>query len=73
MAGLLSNGVWTGVPLAAILKECGLKSEAREVVFLGADLKREEVPGRQPRVRRPTAAACTCRMRSIPTPCSPFT
>lgn len=42
MAGLLSNGVWTGVPLAAILKECGLQPEAREVVFLGADLEREK-------------------------------
>jgi DMSO/TMAO reductase YedYZ molybdopterin-dependent catalytic subunit len=42
MAGLLSNGVWTGVPLAALLKESGLKPEAREVVFLGADLEREK-------------------------------
>jgi len=42
MAGLLSNGVWTGVPLAALLKECGVKAEAREVVFLGADLEREK-------------------------------
>jgi len=42
MAGLLSNGVWTGVPLAAVLKECGVKPEAREVVFLGADLEREK-------------------------------
>lgn len=42
MAGLLSNGVWTGVPLAALLKECGLKPEAREVVFLGADLEKEK-------------------------------
>jgi DMSO/TMAO reductase YedYZ molybdopterin-dependent catalytic subunit len=42
MAGLLSNGVWTGVPLAAVLTECGVKPEAREVVFLGADLEREK-------------------------------
>jgi DMSO/TMAO reductase YedYZ molybdopterin-dependent catalytic subunit len=42
MAGLLSNGVWTGVPLAAILKECGVKPEAREVVFLGEDLEKEK-------------------------------
>jgi len=42
MAGLLSNGVWTGVPLAAVLKECGVKPEAREVVFLGADLEKEK-------------------------------
>ncbi len=42
MAGLLSNGVWTGIPLAAVLKECGVKAEAREVVFLGADLETEK-------------------------------
>ncbi len=42
MAGLLSNGVWTGIPLAAVLKEAGIKPEAREVVFLGADLEREK-------------------------------
>jgi DMSO/TMAO reductase YedYZ molybdopterin-dependent catalytic subunit len=41
MAGLLSNGVWTGVPLAALLEECGVRPEAREVVFLGADLEKE--------------------------------
>ena len=38
----VSNGVWTGVPLAALLKECGVKPEAREVVFLGADLEKEK-------------------------------
>ncbi len=42
MSGLLSNGVWTGVPLAPLLQECGLKPEAREVVFLGADLETEK-------------------------------
>ena len=42
MGGLLSNGVWTGVPLASLLKECGIKPEAREVVFLGADMETEK-------------------------------
>jgi DMSO/TMAO reductase YedYZ molybdopterin-dependent catalytic subunit len=41
MSGLLSNGVWTGVGLASILKECGVKAEAREVVFLGLDVEKE--------------------------------
>jgi DMSO/TMAO reductase YedYZ molybdopterin-dependent catalytic subunit len=41
MSGLLSNGVWTGVALASILKECGLKPEAREVVCLGLDMEQE--------------------------------
>ena len=44
MSGLLSNGVWSGVALAPILKECGLKPEAREVVFLGADMETEKKP-----------------------------
>jgi DMSO/TMAO reductase YedYZ molybdopterin-dependent catalytic subunit len=37
MNGLVSNAVWTGVSLAAVLKECGVRPEAREVVFLGLD------------------------------------
>jgi DMSO/TMAO reductase YedYZ molybdopterin-dependent catalytic subunit len=42
MSGLLSNGVWTGIGLASIIKECGLKPEAREVVFLGLDMEKEK-------------------------------
>ena len=42
MSGLLSNGVWSGVALAPILKECGIKPDAREVVFLGADMETEK-------------------------------
>jgi DMSO/TMAO reductase YedYZ molybdopterin-dependent catalytic subunit len=42
MSGLLSNGVWTGVGLASLLKECGVKPEAREVVFLGLDMEKEK-------------------------------
>src|SRR5262245_10856108 len=39
--GLLSTGLWSGVGLASILKECGLRPEAREVAFLGMDLEQE--------------------------------
>ena len=39
--GLLSTGLWSGVGLASILKECGLKPEAREVAFFGMDQERE--------------------------------
>ena len=42
MNGLVSNAVWTGVSLAAILKECGVEPEAREVVFLGLDSEQEK-------------------------------
>ncbi len=44
--GLASNGKWTGVPLAALLKSVGLKADGREVVFLGADHGTEEVEWR---------------------------
>jgi len=42
MAGLLSNGVWTGVGLKSILEEAGLTPEAREVLFLGLDMEKEK-------------------------------
>ncbi|MFQ5733828.1 MAG: molybdopterin-dependent oxidoreductase [Planctomycetaceae bacterium] len=35
------NSKWTGTPLAPILKECRLKSAAKEVVFFGIDRKKE--------------------------------
>jgi DMSO/TMAO reductase YedYZ molybdopterin-dependent catalytic subunit len=41
MNGLVSNAVWTGVSLAALLNECGPDPEAREVVFLGMDAEEE--------------------------------
>lgn len=41
MNGLVSNAEWSGVSLAAVLEECGVKAEAREVVFLGADSEKE--------------------------------
>jgi len=39
--GLLSTGLWSGVGLASILKECRLQPEAREVAFFGMDLETE--------------------------------
>jgi DMSO/TMAO reductase YedYZ molybdopterin-dependent catalytic subunit len=44
--GLCSNGKWTGVPLAHVLKQVGVKPEAREFVFFGADHGVEEVEWR---------------------------
>jgi len=40
---LCGNAKWTGTSLSALLKEAGLKSTAREVVFFGADKGRENV------------------------------
>ncbi len=43
LQGLSGNGRWTGVPLRAVLERAGVKSEAREFVFFGADHGEEEV------------------------------
>ena len=43
LQGLSSNGRWTGVPLRTVLEQAGLKAQAREVVFFGADRGEEEV------------------------------
>ena len=45
--GLSSNGRWTGVPLRTVLERAGVKAEAREFVFLGADRGEEEVTFRR--------------------------
>jgi DMSO/TMAO reductase YedYZ molybdopterin-dependent catalytic subunit len=45
--GLSSNGRWTGVPLSKLLKQAGVHSRAREVVFFGADRGVEDVVFRQ--------------------------
>lgn len=40
------NSRWTGTPLVPLLKECGIKPEAIEVVFYGKDTKEETLrPG----------------------------
>ena len=41
--GAIGNVRWTGTPLAALLKECGVKPEALEVAFYGADTGKETV------------------------------
>jgi DMSO/TMAO reductase YedYZ molybdopterin-dependent catalytic subunit len=43
LQGLSGNGRWTGVPLKAVLDQAGVKPQAREFVFFGADHGEEEV------------------------------
>jgi DMSO/TMAO reductase YedYZ molybdopterin-dependent catalytic subunit len=43
LQGLSSNGRWSGIPLKAVLESAGVKSNAREFVFYGADHGKEEV------------------------------
>lgn len=41
--GLAGNGRWTGVPLRTVLEQAGVKDQAREFVFFGADHGEENV------------------------------
>jgi DMSO/TMAO reductase YedYZ molybdopterin-dependent catalytic subunit len=43
LQGLSGNGRWTGIPLRTVLGQVGVKSDAREFVFFGADHGEEEV------------------------------
>ncbi len=43
LQGLSGNGRWTGVPLREVLQRAGVKADAREFVFFGADHGEEEV------------------------------
>jgi DMSO/TMAO reductase YedYZ molybdopterin-dependent catalytic subunit len=43
LQGLSGNGRWTGVPLRTVLDRAGVKPEAREIVFFGADKGPEDV------------------------------
>jgi DMSO/TMAO reductase YedYZ molybdopterin-dependent catalytic subunit len=43
LQGLSSNARWTGVPLRAVLDQAGVKDNAKEFVFFGADHGKEEV------------------------------
>src|SRR4030065_640155 len=43
LQGLCGNGRWTGVPLRTVLDQAGVKAQAREFVFFGADHAEEEV------------------------------
>jgi len=43
LQGLIGNGRWTGVPLKTVLDAAGLKADAHEIVFFGADRGKETV------------------------------
>src|SRR5947199_2467722 len=43
LQGLSGNGRWTGVPLRTVLQQAGVKPQAREFVFFGADHGPEDV------------------------------
>jgi len=41
--GAIGNARWTGTPLSALLKECGIRPEAIEVAFWAADKGKEKI------------------------------
>ena len=41
--GMVGNMKWAGTPLAGVLKSCGLKTNALEVVFFGVDRGTEKI------------------------------
>jgi len=43
ISGLAGNARWAGAGLASVLHDCGIRPQAREVVFFGADKGTEEV------------------------------
>ena len=46
LQGLSGNGKWTGVSLKTVLERAGLKANAKEIVFFGADKGTEEIEWR---------------------------
>lgn len=48
-SGAVYNSRWTGTPLAALLKDCGIKPGALEVVFFGVDRQSETLRKETPR------------------------
>ena len=43
LQGLSGNARWTGIPLHTVLDQAGVKAQAREFVFFGADHGKEDV------------------------------
>jgi DMSO/TMAO reductase YedYZ molybdopterin-dependent catalytic subunit len=41
--GAIGNAKWSGTPLAPLLKECGIKQDAIEAAFWGADSGKEKI------------------------------
>lgn len=70
MQGLVSNGRWTGVPLRDILARAGVRDDAREVVFFGADKGMEEVEfrGRKYEVEQHYGRSVSLQKATTPEP-----
>jgi DMSO/TMAO reductase YedYZ molybdopterin-dependent catalytic subunit len=51
LQGLCGNGRWTGLPLKTVLDRAGVKAQAQEFVFYGADHGEEEVEFRTQKLK----------------------
>lgn len=45
--GLVGNGRWRGVSLRSLLEQAGIQDGAKEIVFFGNDIGKEEIRGRE--------------------------
>jgi DMSO/TMAO reductase YedYZ molybdopterin-dependent catalytic subunit len=45
--GLVGNAYWRGRTLSTILEEAGIQDGAKEIVFFGADIAKEEIRGQE--------------------------
>ncbi len=63
--GMIGNAAWAGVPLAPLLREAGLKDDAIEIAFYGADEGEETI-------REQTITQNFARSMSIEDATSPF-
>jgi DMSO/TMAO reductase YedYZ molybdopterin-dependent catalytic subunit len=45
--GLIGNAYWRGRTLSTILEEAGIQDGAKEIVFFGADIAKEEIRGQE--------------------------
>jgi DMSO/TMAO reductase YedYZ molybdopterin-dependent catalytic subunit len=45
--GAIGNATWTGVPMASILNECGVKSQATQAAFWAVDRGKEKIRNKE--------------------------
>ena len=70
--GLIGNGRWSGVPLKTVLDKAGLKTNAREIVFFGADAARKPQLPRHELRRRQQYGRSIQRDQALSTDRAPF-
>jgi len=62
--GLVGNAQWAGISLSALLRECGVQSEGKEVVFFGADEGTEKIRQKEVKQNFARSLSITDALRS---------